>query len=86
MKIIANNYNAPDIMRIVREWTELSQTEFGKSIHRSLRGVQAFESGERNYSLQTFIQIANTHRNNYNARKERKITYFCFLFLCIIIF
>ena len=51
MKIIANNYTPKEIIRIIREWTELSQEEFGKTIHRSQRGIQSFELGERSYNL-----------------------------------
>ncbi len=61
MKIIANDYTPKEIIRIIREWTELTQKEFGKTIHRSERGIQAFELGERNYDLNTLIQIAKVH-------------------------
>jgi len=30
MKIIANDYTPKEIIRIIREWTELSQKEFRK--------------------------------------------------------
>ncbi len=69
MKIVANDYTAPEIFRILREWTELSQKEFGKTIHRSERGIQAFELGERNYSL---LQIANTHGITIIIEKKGK--------------
>lgn len=72
MKIVANDYTAPEIFRILREWTELSQKEFGKTIHRSERGIQAFELGERNYSLQTLLQIANTHGITIIIEKKGK--------------
>ncbi len=72
MKIIANNYNPQEIMRIIREWTGLSQKEFGKTIHRSERGIQAFELGNRNYNLQTLIQIANTHGLTITIEKKAK--------------
>lgn len=72
MKIVANNYTAPEIIRIIREWTELSQKEFGKTLHRSERGIQAFELGERNYSLQTLLQIANTHGITITIEKKGK--------------
>ena len=59
MKIIANEYSPNDIIRIIREWTELTQTEFGKSIHRSEKGIQAFELGTRNF-VQSFYKIKFT--------------------------
>lgn len=72
MKIVANDYTAPEIIRIIREWTELSQKEFGKTVHRSERGIQAFELGERNYSLRTLLQIANTHGITITIEKKGK--------------
>lgn len=72
MKIVANDYTAPEIIRIIREWTELSQKEFGETVHRSERGIQAFELGERNYSLQTLLQIANTHGITITIEKKGK--------------
>ena len=35
MKFIANDYTPKEIIRIIREWTELTQKEFGKTINRS---------------------------------------------------
>ena len=61
MKIIANNYTPPDIIRIIRESTELTQKQFGKTIHRSEKGIQAFELGKRNYTVETLLQIADVH-------------------------
>ncbi|MCI8641760.1 MAG: helix-turn-helix transcriptional regulator [Clostridia bacterium] len=72
MKIVANDYNPQEIIRIIREWTELSQKDFGKTIHRSERGIQAFELGKRNYNMQTLIQIANTHGITITIEKKGK--------------
>jgi len=72
MKIIANQYSPNEIIRIIREWTELTQKEFGKSIHRSEKGIQAFELGNRNYDMKTLIQIANTHGLKITIDKEDK--------------
>lgn len=72
MKIVANNYSPNEIIRIIREWTELTQKEFGKTIHRSEKGIQAFELGTRNYSMKTLIQIANTHGLKITIEKEDK--------------
>ncbi|MCI8587248.1 MAG: helix-turn-helix transcriptional regulator [Clostridia bacterium] len=72
MKMIANNFTPEEIIRIIREWTELSQKDFGKTIHRSERGVQAFELGKRHYTMQTLIQIANTHNITITIEKKGK--------------
>jgi len=72
MKIIANDYSPKEIIRIIREWTELTQKEFGKSINRSEKGIQAFELGARNYDMSTLIQIANTHGLKIIIEKKGK--------------
>lgn len=72
MKIIANDYSPNEIIRMIREWTELTQKDFGKTIHRSERGIQAFELGKRNYDMKTLIQIAKTHGLKITIEKEDK--------------
>lgn len=61
MKIIANDYDAKDICRIIREWTGLTQDKFGKSIYRSGRSVRKLESGESSMKLETLLFIAKIH-------------------------
>jgi len=72
MKIIANDYTPQEIIRIIREWTELTQKEFGKTVHRSERGIQAFELGKRSYNMQTLLQIANAHGLTITIEKKGK--------------
>lgn len=72
MKIIANDYTPSEIIRIIREWSELSQKEFAKRIHRSERGIQSLELGERQYTLETLIQIANEFDIKITIEKKGK--------------
>ncbi len=72
MKIIANDYTPSEIIRIIREWTELSQKEFAKRIHRSERGIQALELAERHYTLETLLQIANEFNITISIEKRGK--------------
>lgn len=72
MKIIANDYNSSEIIRIIREWTELSQKDFGKTVNRSERGIQAFELGTRNYTFQTLLEIADIHGLTITIEKKTK--------------
>lgn len=72
MKIIANDYNTSEIIRIIREWTELSQKDFAKTVNRSERGIQAFELGTRNYTFQTLLEIADTHGLTITIEKKTK--------------
>lgn len=70
MKIKLNDYEAKDIIRIVREWTGLTQKEFGKSIGKSLRTIQDYESGRRRYYGETLKQICKVHKVNIIIEKE----------------
>lgn len=70
MKLIANDYNEKDIMKILREWTELTQKEFGKNIGYSEATIQSYERGIRNYSFSTIKKIAKKY--NYIITIEKK--------------
>ena len=70
MKIIANNYEPKDIIKIIREWTELTLTDFGKSINRSLRGIQDYEAGRRCYNINTLLDIAEKHNLTITIEKK----------------
>ena len=61
MKINFNDYSPQELIKIVREWTELSQCEFGKSIGKSHGAIKKYESGERKITLETLMDICKKH-------------------------
>jgi DNA-binding XRE family transcriptional regulator len=61
LRIKANDYNANEIIRIIREWTDLTQNEFGDTIHRSRHTIQSMELGRSGIYLQTLLDIADKH-------------------------
>lgn len=61
MKINFTDYKPNDVIRMIREWTELTQKQFGKSIGRSERTIQDYEAGRRRYNTETLATIAKTH-------------------------
>jgi len=61
MFIKANEYKDNEIIKIIREWTELTQKQFGETIHRSRHTVQSMELGRSGIYLQTLLDIANMH-------------------------
>lgn len=71
MKMIVNNYEPKDIIKIIREWTELTQKDFGKSINRSLRGIQDYEAGRRCYNINTLLDIAEKHNLTITIEKKK---------------
>ncbi|MEG0025859.1 MAG: helix-turn-helix transcriptional regulator [Bacilli bacterium] len=71
MKIIANNFNEQDIMRMIREWTELTQKDFAKTVNRSRDGIQKYESGKRKYTFETFMTFCKIHNIKITLEKEK---------------
>lgn len=70
MKFNLNNYEPKDIIKILREWTELTQKDFGKSINKSRKTVQKYELGELNYNIVTLLKIAKTHNITITIEKK----------------
>jgi DNA-binding XRE family transcriptional regulator len=61
LKIKANDYRPNEIIKIVREWTGLTQEQFGKAIHRSKHTVQSMELGRNNIYLHTLLELADQY-------------------------
>lgn len=70
MKIIVNDYEEKDIMKMLRESTNLKQKDFGESIGLSRVAVQSYERGIRNFSFKTFMKICKKH--GYVVTVEKK--------------
>lgn len=61
MKIIANNYEPNEIIKIIREWTELTQKDFAKSLNRSRDSINNIENGRNKYYFNLLMEIAKKH-------------------------
>lgn len=70
MKIIANNYTPGEIIKIIRQWTELTQKDFGKTINRGRDAIAKIESDNNNISFNKFLEIAK--KNNLIITIEKK--------------
>lgn len=71
MRIIANDYQAKDIVRMIREWTELNQKDFGKTLSRSRDSINNIENGRNRMYLNDFLDMCKKH--NVKITIERKI-------------
>lgn len=69
MRIKFDDYEPKDVIRIIREWTELTQKEFGKSINKSERTIQDYEGGQRCYNIQTLKLIVKVHQLKITIEK-----------------
>lgn len=72
MKIKANDYKANEIIKIIREWSGKTQTEFGKEIGRTRNAIQLYEYGQRNFDFELLLQIAK--KENLIITIEKKVS------------
>lgn len=70
MKINANEYQARDVVRIIREWTELTQKDFAKTLSRSRDSINNIENGRNKMYLNDFLEMCKIH--NVKITIERK--------------
>ena len=70
MQLKAANYESKDIIKIIREWTELTQVDFAKSINRSRKTVEAYEYGKVKFSFEMFLNICKLYDIEVTIRKK----------------
>lgn len=58
MKIIANNYNPNEVIKIIREWSEKTQQEFADSLNKNKNTIQSWELGRNKMTFNTLMEIA----------------------------
>ncbi len=71
MKVKLNDYNQGPFIRIIREWTGLTQKEFAKMIGKSERTVQSYESGKTTYTINTLEKISKRFNISIIAEKKQ---------------
>lgn len=65
-----NDYEPNEIIRFIRQSTELTQKEFGKSIGKSERAIQNYESGRRTYNSELLKLICQKHNVEIIIKKR----------------
>lgn len=70
MKIKANDYQPNEIIKIIREWSGLTQRQFGETIHKSKHTVQSMELGRSGIYLHTLLDIADKHGLTITIEKK----------------
>lgn len=71
MKFVANDYKPNEIIKIIREWAELTQKEFAKEINKSKDTIQSYELGRNKMSLDTFIEIAKKYNLKITIEQKK---------------
>lgn len=57
MKVNLSEYSQGEIMKIIREWTDLTQEEFAKEMGKSKRTIEDYEAGRVNYNIKFIKKI-----------------------------
>ncbi len=61
MEIKANKYKANEVLKFIRQNTNLTQKEFARRINKSEDWQYSNESGRSRYFFNDIIDIANTY-------------------------
>lgn len=70
MKFYLNDYEPKDVIRIIREYTGLTQEQFAKSINKKRRTIQDYEGGKCRYYTDTLKLICKVHKIKITIEKE----------------
>lgn len=70
MEIKANDYEPKDILKFMRQATNLTQKEFARTINKSKDWCQSNELGRSNYLFKDLIELA--HKNNFEIIIKQK--------------
>ena len=58
MRLNMKDYTKGEAIRIIREWTNLTQKDFAKRIGKSKRTIEQYEAGTVNYGVEVLKTIA----------------------------
>ena len=70
MELKCNDYNPNDILKFMRQATDLTQKEFAKTINKSKDWCQSNELGRSNYLFKDLLELAN--KNNFEIIIKKK--------------
>ena len=72
MKFNIKDYDRGDAIRIIREWTNLTQKDFAKRIGKSKRTIEQYEAGTVNYGIDVINKIAKEFNIDIIVEKNKK--------------
>ncbi len=71
MKVNLKDYDRGSFIKIIREWTGLTQKEFGKELGKSLRTIQEYEAGTTAYNIRILEKITKRFNISITAEKNK---------------
>ncbi len=72
MKINANDYSPKDILKFIRQTTNLTQKEFAKTIGKSEDWCQSNELGRTEYYFKDLLKLAKIHNIDIIIEEKKK--------------
>lgn len=57
MKLDVNNYKNNEVVRILRDYSNLTQKDFAKELKKNVRTLQRYEAGDINIDLELIRKI-----------------------------
>ncbi len=70
MRLNVKDYNKGEIMKIVRQWTGLTQREFSSKMNKSKRTIEQYEAGTVNYNIDFLMKLCKTFDIEIIIRKK----------------
>ncbi len=71
MRLTANEYEPKDVFRIIREWTNLTQEELGKSMGKKGRAwAKNIERGVARFYFDDLLKIAKKNKIKIILEKD----------------
>ena len=70
MKLNVKDYNKGEIMKIIRQWTGLTQREFASQMNKSKRTIEQYEAGTVNYNIDFLLNLCKSFDIEIIIRKK----------------
>lgn len=72
MKFNVNDYEKGAIIKIIREWTNLTQAEFAQMVGKSKRTIEQYEAGTVNYNIEFLKKVSKIFKVDIIVEKKDK--------------
>jgi len=70
MKLNLKDYSKGETLKIIREWTGLTQKEFALKVGKSKRTIEQYEAGTVNYNIEFIKKISSIFNIDITIEKK----------------
>jgi len=71
MKLNASDYSKGEIMKILRQWTNLTQKDFASEMGKSKRTIEQYEAGTVNYNIEFLKKLSDKFHIEITFTKKK---------------